>query len=785
MQQLHSSLWTEHMVRMRARAWWLARCDGTRGDGTFIADLATLEASGGRGLRVALPPDRLEPQRYPIARCRPRAWAWRLPSPCRAPHDDDLRAAACVHAQVLAYQWVPALALLSGRVRRLLLADAVGMGKTIQAALVLAEVHARMATARSLVVVPAGLVAQWAREVRTRTGVPPRVLDGDTLARRTAAAGVVALAEPGELCLMSLDMLRQPEIAALVERHTWQLLVVDEAHLLAPGTARSAAIERVAAVACQVLLITATPRSGDDRADRHLLAVGRRPGEGDRILLVSRGPATVARPPLRSRIVRLRAAGDELRLHARLAAYVARARADASGPRQDDIVAAGHLAALLLRRRASSSLRAFIRTAERRLRLLREVAGARAFDSSQRLLPLGDGIDEDEWLATPAWRDVRDERRCLEQLVTEARRLAGPGARLRWLARWAARVHEPLLVFTEYLDTLHAARVLLAPLCRVAVLHGGQTPAQRALSVEHFTDGPADVLLATDAGSEGLNLHARCRLMVHLEVPWSPRRLAQRNGRLDRIGQVRQVRVLLPVIHGTSDENDVQRLEARKTLAQRVGGAPDDGLMVVASPRRERLAAAAVAATGRAADSPARASRRAPDLRERPVTITRVAARRGAALRRRWGLPRCDAAALAAINVAGGHPMLRWRRWMAVAVEGCRPDEGDRASVAAGVAPWTDATLERALRALPVVRRFEARATRASARWMALDTAARGSLPPTPEPDLFLSSGSGAAGVAARDVNTPAHDAEARGEGPSHEPAAVRLAQLRLLTWRR
>src|SRR5690606_35805312 len=100
-------------------------------------------------------------------------------------------------------------------------------------------------------------------------------------------------------------------------------------------------------------------------------------------------------------------------------------------------------------RRAGSSRRAFIRTAERRLRLLRD-EDAHAPVGPQRMLPLGDGTVDDEWLPVPAWNDVRGERRCLQGLVDDARRIAGPGTRLRWLVRWLRRMREPVLVFTEY-----------------------------------------------------------------------------------------------------------------------------------------------------------------------------------------------------------------------------------------------------------------------------------------------------------------------------------------------
>ncbi len=362
----------------------------------------------------------------------------------------------------------------------------------------------------------------------------------------------------------------------------------------------------------------------------------------------------------------------------------------------------------------------------------------------------------------PAWRDVDDERRCLRELASEARQLAGPGLRLRWLSRWVRRVREPVLVFTEYLDTLRATRALLEPARRVTVLHGGQTPAQRALSVEQFTRGPADVLLATDAGSEGLNLHARCRIVVHMDVPWSPRRLAQRNGRLDRIGQSRRVHALLLAIRDTHDVADIERLEARAAVARRAHHGPDTRLAVVASRRRERLATLAVATT-----TPREA------VRQRPVTVARISARRGASLCQRLGIPPRDAAVLAALEVAGAHPMVRPRRWVAFAISHGGRDLGALPRSAAGVAAWAAHVLPAALNMQRAVRRFGRRGAAASARWTALESRARAALPAGPEPDLFLDA-----------LQAPAWEPAEPEVATAQCSCTVCLAEVRLLSWR-
>ena len=98
---------------------------------------------------------------------------------------------------------------------------------------------------------------------------------------------------------------------------------------------------------------------------------------------------------------------------------------------------------------------------------------------------------------------------------------------------------------------------------KTTLLHGGQTPQDRHNAVEAFTAGAADLLLATDAGAEGLNLQSRCRLVVNLELPWNPTRLEQRIGRVDRIGQTRTVHAINLFAEGTAESTVLARLLRR------------------------------------------------------------------------------------------------------------------------------------------------------------------------------------------------------------------------------
>jgi hypothetical protein len=235
------------------------------------------------------------------------------------------------------------------------------------------------------------------------------------------------------------------------------------------------------------------------------------------------------------------------------------------------------LAMIVLRKRALSSLWSLARSVERRLAALGRGAGSEAETQLALSFDAGDGesIPDDEVsssvLGAPGLADSQAELRFLEALLTLIRAAEASGradAKLRALRRAVARCREPVIVFTEYRDTLrHLARAISNGVS-VVCLHGGLLPAARAAAIDAFATGSARVLLATDAAGEGLNLHQRCRFVIHVELPWNPVRLEQRVGRVDRIGQSRPVHVWSLVAGDTDEERVLARLAAREAIAE-------------------------------------------------------------------------------------------------------------------------------------------------------------------------------------------------------------------------
>ena len=166
-------------------------------------------------------------------------------------------------------------------------------------------------------------------------------------------------------------------------------------------------------------------------------------------------------------------------------------------------------------------------------------------------------------ISAPGLADPRLERRLLTAIAEAARLAAGDESKTRFLLRLLSRIREPAIVFTEYRDTLARLEQRVTGAGHaVAVLHGGMTPAERGRVQQTFNER-GGILLATDAASEGLNLHHRCRVVIDYELPWNPSRLEQRAGRVDRLGQTRRVHELALVAAHTAERLVVAPLVTR------------------------------------------------------------------------------------------------------------------------------------------------------------------------------------------------------------------------------
>jgi superfamily II DNA or RNA helicase len=549
-------------VEARGERWVLVRKDAY--DRCAVCRLEGFGSSAGRRLTLVEPFDRLRVVHPSRLRRRARQHVLRVArgAIARARPADGLWTATRAQITLLPYQLEPALAVLGG-LTRVLLADAVGLGKTVQAGLILAELRARGLADRALVLTPAGLRHPWAAELRDRFGLSAAIVDQSTITNESwLAAADVNPWTCHHLIVSSIDFVKRPDVLASVEAAPFDLLIVDEAHHLTPGSDRGGAVERLAARTPWLILASATPHSGDESAFTYLQSLG---AHDEPLAIFRRSRAEVGMAnSRRTCLLAVTPTRDEAEMLDAVDRYTeqiwrARGATDASV----------QLIAMTLRRRAASSATAVLRTLMRRQALLK---GQQQPQLLQPSLPWEETEDEDAdgsdgMLAAPGLDDAREEQSQIDRLIELARRALLNPSKAHRLLRLIDCAHEPVVIFTEYRDTADALASALSPARSLAIIHGGLPIELRRAAIDRFTKGSADVLVATDAAGEGLNLQHRCRLAVNVELPWNPLRLEQRIGRIDRIGQTRRVHAVHLFHRNTVEETVLARLERRRLRA--------------------------------------------------------------------------------------------------------------------------------------------------------------------------------------------------------------------------
>ncbi|HSV67202.1 MAG TPA: DEAD/DEAH box helicase [Mycobacteriales bacterium] len=466
------------------------------------------------------------------------------------------------------YQLQAAQTVLRRMRGRAILADEVGLGKTIEAGLVLSELRMRGLADRALVITPAGLVEQWREELEHKFALPTALATATSRGRGTTAgpggldgpSGASGPAGPGGMdrpvLLASLATARRDPTRSELTGHSWDLVIVDEAHRLRSPRSASGTLARELK-ARFLLLLTATPVENKlvdlyelvslvtpgllgtpaQFRSRHAGA-GTSTGDG----LAAPRNITELRAKAREVMVRHRRSEVALMLPRRLAETVLVTPSDAEAALYSELT--GRIRAEARRAGSSRPLT---------LRSLARLAGS----SPAAVAPS---------LAKVGWDDLAGRARAIRR-SEKARVLV---ERLRPYVERGEKV----LVFTAFRQTLEAlAGELDAAGLPATTYHGSLTRQDKERAIASFR-ADAPVLLSTESAGEGRNLQF-CHVMVNMDLPWNPMQIEQRLGRLHRVGQTHDVLLTNLVAKNTIEQRILHVLEAKINLFELVVGELD------------------------------------------------------------------------------------------------------------------------------------------------------------------------------------------------------------------
>lgn len=473
-----------------------------------------------------------------------------------------------------AYQLVPLLMAMKQATVRLLIADDVGIGKTIEGALIAREMLDRGEIQRMAVLCPPHLCEQWQRELEDRFHIQAQVVRTSTATRleRDLPPGT-SVFDAHPFTVVSLDYIKSERRREAFQRFCPEFVIVDEAHTCTQGgQGRQQRYQLLKGLADNaqrhMVLLTATPHSGDEDAFFNLLGLLRQDftllkdlPTGARADLredlsrhfVQRRRPDIAEwqdtsmfPDRKTKEVTYNLTGAWGQLFNDVLDYARElvVRSEGQGLREQRM---NWWAALALLRCISSSPAAAVNALRTRLRGGQEDGDALTLEeleaqASERVM---DG--QDDALSTddiePAAQTEDTVR--LQQLIEAADKLAGTAndpklAKLTEHIQALVKEGFQPVVFCRYIATAHYLADSLRTKFKnatVKAVTGELTPGEREAAVAEFADAEQRILVATDCLSEGINLQSLFTAVVHYDLSWNPTRHEQREGRVDRFGQ--------------------------------------------------------------------------------------------------------------------------------------------------------------------------------------------------------------------------------------------------------
>lgn len=464
-----------------------------------------------------------------------------------------------------------------------LIADDVGLGKTIEVGMLLGALERGQNVRRVLIIVPSGLTRQWKDEMESKFDRDFRIYGRDFQIERAKDWGWY------DQVITSLDLVKprdaedaggdfETRFGKLLAAKKWDLVIFDEAHRLSrDDTGRTTLRYRLAKELRErtdkFLLLTGTPHQGDAGRFQNLLRLVR-PDLDAAIRTLDDNPEIVAGIVLRNRKIdavdaegnfifhgllvkraEIPLSGEVAELEKRLSNYLRRGyrAGELAGGKQGRAIG---FVMTIYRKLASSSVYALALAMLRRKNRLSGIPvspGVTIDEAFWTDAPSAEQAESEDDLANAETADLipffDEEIAYIDGVIEQAKKCILTDQKLKAVLdlvdELVVESSGRLLIFTEYRATQSYLATRIAKLTGrpPLLIHGGHNVDQKRQAVEDF-DGEPNVLISTEAGGEGLNLQRNCHVMVNYDLPWNPSRLTQRIGRLYRYGQHKKVVVI-------------------------------------------------------------------------------------------------------------------------------------------------------------------------------------------------------------------------------------------------
>jgi superfamily II DNA or RNA helicase len=447
---------------------------------------------------------------------------------------------------------------------RILLADAVGLGKTLEIGMILAELIRRGRGERILVITPKHVMEQFQQELWTRFSIP--LVRLDSVGIQKVRQKLPASRNPFTYfprVIVSIDTLKSPKFRAQLRNVKWDAVVIDEIHNATNAATQNNELARTIAPRTDALILaSATPHNGDDDSFKEIL----------RLL----DPLSVY--PDGS--IDMQAAQRLIIRRHRNSPEVDRVVGDQWAPRKEPnniLVDASPEEDAVARELHDTWVTSTPGEVKAKARDLFTWTLVKAYLSSPAALTETiEGRLKRNGTSTPA------ETTALEHLLALSRKITPEdSAKYRALVDYLQEIgvgkgkQTRVVIFSERVATLHwlqenLTKHLKMPKGAVKVMHGGLSDTEQMEIIDEFkrSETPLRILVTGDVASEGVNLHLQCHELVHYDIPWSLIRIQQRNGRIDRYGQRHEPQITTLLLD-PSEANSIGELHVLEKLVER------------------------------------------------------------------------------------------------------------------------------------------------------------------------------------------------------------------------